>query len=1026
MGKNTINHLVEKLPDLSDFIFDKIKSSEVSYDDAKGVVGICLKLFAKPLTDAYLDRVSKGKLDNYGFATYMKAGLLQAEKSIQSLELDNRCDLNETVISKIEEQLASFNKECKSRYKIMSFDVSNNPILFYIKELYVSVLTALNLPKEKIDEFRKLYNQSIEPTVKDSFGEEYSSHLDEIRENWLKNAEIKFLGDMISLSRIGFKDDEDFEYKTTYAKWEKVYNFRKNDNEEAEQNRYINLDDKEDFEKELSDINLLVDEYFKESEENYLNKILFVISDFGKGKSVFMKNFASRLAKEYLNKSEGYFPVYFNLRDYTSYITEDKLGVIKYYLHSKYGIDISNEYYKKKKFIFLMDGLDESGELSQKNINEVIQNIKKIQELDMCEVRKNKIIITSRPINEGLKDNLERYEPFIIKENDSDISCYVSIYGFRKYQFNEFITENVEKYIKNDFEYSGFSKEVIENLKKDKFDYYEEFIKKELLSVSELRRPIFSYMIIQLVVNNLDINSLGKIGIYMSFLNLLTKEAKHYEDKNYKVNLEEEFIFRDTLHSISFLWMLKKSNGEQGSLKKLEICSAIQGSKADNMSQSKEISCFNFLSHSYFGEKGDTLHFQHQSFAEILLAEYYLKLFIKFSLDDNVNINQVRAYLSLGEPTEQTIQFFKELLQLLKKCSQSNELTEDIKNKRMMLAPIVASMAVSKNTKVQSAHIKYTWYKNNDLNKNPQKLPENMIENWPIKESEINKIIELSKNILESKGNFIAVRPLTFDSIYDKEVILISDSLDTKLSNMDKWLAILVGNILETDILNLSFFNARIEWKIFSNLMKLRQFSNEKAAPLWAKECFNGINFVDNFRVPVYFGGQPNFEGLDLSNLNFSNSKFKNIAIENSKLNNAIFDNCKINNSTFHFCDISRASFKNVTFIENENKEGLGDSRFLQNCRISQFLIPSEVESLISNNNSSGYINWCKKIEISESSSLLLIHHIQELVITLKPLFKSVTVNFNDIKLEYFRKYFKIDDYINQEIKETFENLFRD
>lgn len=62
MGKNTINYLVEKLPDLSDFIFDKIKDSGVSYDDTKGVVGICLKLFAKPLTDAYLEKVSVGKL----------------------------------------------------------------------------------------------------------------------------------------------------------------------------------------------------------------------------------------------------------------------------------------------------------------------------------------------------------------------------------------------------------------------------------------------------------------------------------------------------------------------------------------------------------------------------------------------------------------------------------------------------------------------------------------------------------------------------------------------------------------------------------------------------------------------------------------------------------------------------------------------------------------------------------------------------------------------------------------------------
>lgn len=1025
MKKNTINDLVEKLPDLSDFIFEKIKDSGVSYDDTKGVVGICLKLFAKPITDAYLEKVSKGKLDNYGFSTYMKAGLSQAEKSIQSLELNYVCNLNETIISRIEEQLASFNKECKSKYKIMNFDVSSNPILFYIKELYVSVLTALNIPKEKIDEFRKLYNQSIEMTVKDSFGEEYSSHLDEIRDNWLKNSEIKFLEDMISLRRIGFRDDENFEYKTTYAKWEKVHNFRKNDNEEAEQNRYINLEDKKNFEKELLDINLLVDEYFKDNEENYLNKILFVISDFGKGKSVFMKNFASRLAKEYLNKFEGYFPVYFNLRDYTSYTTEDKLGVIKYYLHSKYGIDISNDYYKKKKFVFLMDGLDESGELSQKNINEVIQNIRKIQELDMSEARKNKIIITSRPINEGLKDNLERYEPFIIKESDTDVSYYISIYGFRKYQFNEFIAENVKKYLKNDFEYSGFSKEVIENLKKDKFDFYEEFINKELLSVGELRRPIFSYMIVQLVVNNLDINSLGKIGIYMSFLNLLTKEAKHYEDKNYKVNLEEEFIFRDTLHSIASLWMLKKSNGEQGALKKLEICSAIKGSKADNISQSKEISCFNFLSHSYFGEEGDTLHFQHQSFAEILLAEYYLKLFIKFALDDNVNIHQIRAYLSLGEPTEQTIQFFKELLQMLKDCSESTIINDDIKNKRKMLAPIIASMAVSKNTKVQSPDIKYTWYKSGDLNNNPKKLPENMIEGWPIKKNEIGKIVKLCQNIMESKGNFIPIKAIQCNSIYENEALFFNEPLENKLMNMDKWLAMLVGNILGTDIESGTFFNAKIEWNIFWDLMKQRQFTNKEASPIWTNKYFNGINFEAQLRLPIFLGGEATFGGFDLSNLNFSNSKFTNIIIENSKLNGTIFNNCVIRNSSLIFCEISFAIFKNVTFIENEIMTGFGDYRFLQNCRIHPFLIPSKVESMVSNNNESGYNNLSENIKISKEQLYNASHYINLLEITLEPLLKSAVTSFKNLILSDFKQYFEIDEDLDYKLKERFENIFR-
>lgn len=920
--------------------------------------------------------------------------------------------MNETVISKIEEQLASFNRDCKSRYKIMNFDVSNNPILFYIKELYVSVLTALNISVDKINEFRKHYNQSIEITVKEAFGEEYNLHLEEIEKTYLKKTEITFLQDMISLSKIGFKDDENFEYKTTYAKWERVYNFRKNDNEEAEQNRYIHLDDKENFEKELSDINLLVDEYFKESEENYLNKILFVISDFGKGKSVFMKNFASRLAKEYLNKSEGYFPVYFNLRDYTSYITEDKLGVIKYYLHSKYGIDISNEYYKKKKFVFLMDGLDESGELNQKNITEVIQNIKKIQELDMCEARKNKIIITSRPINEGLKDNLEKYEPYVTKENDADISCYVSIYGFRKYQFNEFIKENVIKYLKNDLEYTGFSKEVVENLKDNNFDFYDEFINRNLLSVSELRRPIFSYMIIQLVINNLDINSLGKIGIYMSFLNLLTKEAKHHEDKNYRVNLEEEFIFRDTLHSIASLWMSKKSNGEQGALKKLEICSAIQGCKAESISQSKEISCFNFLSHSYFGEEGDTLHFQHQSFAEILLAEYYLKLFIKFSLDDNVTPNQIRAYLSLGEPTEQTIQFFKELLQMLKDCSTSNILTADIENKRKMLAPIIASMAVSKNTKVHSSRIKFRWYENYDLNKNPKKLPKNMIENWPIKENEISKIVELCQKIMESKGSFIPIKAVPYNSIYENETLFFNEPIENKFSNVDKWLAMLVGNILETDIESQLFFNKKINCNIFVDIIKQRQFTHNKFSPNWINEYFIGMSYEAPYTKYV------NFEYINFYNANFSFCNFLGVSFEKCNLLGANFNESIFSKTQFISCDVSSATFEK---IEMKDKNW-GFHRLFQMCLFAQSTIfPEEIELLISNNNKAGFCNYNKEVIVNNNNIETILNSKKTIV----SLFHSAINNFNEISLENFRKCFILDDEIEEELKEKFEEIFQ-
>ena len=124
------------------------------------------------------------------------------------------------------------------------------------------------------------------------------------------------------------------------------------------------------------------------------------------------------------------------------------------------------------------------------------------------------------------------------------------------------------------------------------------------------------------------------------------------------------------------------SERQQGVLKKADICRVLEEKKTNESEREilerykKEgVTEIEFLSHSYFGEENNELHFQHQSFAEILLAEYYLKVFIKYAIDKKPNIDEARSKLILGEPTAQTIEFFKELLMLLK-GSVSTESTE--------------------------------------------------------------------------------------------------------------------------------------------------------------------------------------------------------------------------------------------------------------------------------------------------------------------------------------------------------------
>lgn len=44
----------------------------------------------------------------------------------------------------------------------------------------------------------------------------------------------------------------------------------------------------------------------------------------------------------------------------------------------------------------------------------------------------------------------------------------------------------------------------------------------------------------------------------------------------------------------------------------------------------------------------------------MLLAEYYLKVFINYALNDNTSVEEARIRLNIGNPTAQTIEFLKD------------------------------------------------------------------------------------------------------------------------------------------------------------------------------------------------------------------------------------------------------------------------------------------------------------------------------------------------------------------------------
>jgi uncharacterized protein YjbI with pentapeptide repeats len=441
-----------------------------------------------------------------------------------------------------------------------------------------------------------------------------------------------------------------------------------------------------------------------------------------------------------------------------------------------------------------------------------------------------------------------------------------------------------------------------------KIDLYEELYDK-VLKETELRRPIFAYMIYKLVISNTNFIDFGKVGVYISFLNQLSRDAKHKDDLKYKVSLKDEFVYRNILHASALLWQFKRQSGEQTSLTIADICRTIDENEIDKndnkvLIEFKEINSIKFLSHSYLGEKENTLHFQHQSFAEILLAEYYLKVFIKHAFEENIDFEEARIKLSIGMPTDQTIEFFNGLLLLLKDCVFGDINDSNTISKRELFIPLLASMAIKEhNKKLYSDRLYTKWFEDyEDKLINTNKLDSKMIENFPINQKVFDKIEKLCINIINSTKSYV-IDESTRKTILFKDELVRLNNLNGKLYEIDKWFALIVGNVIATDISKMKFFNSQIDAKQLFNLIKSWNY-NVGYLPSWGRSLFIGINLKNNVS-PI------KFSYLNLSGVDFSYSYLKMLTLNKSTLYS-----CNFSNSTFEFFNIIESNISGSVFDE--------------------------------------------------------------------------------------------------------------
>ncbi len=718
---------------------------------------------------------------------------------------------------------------------------------------------------------------------------------------------------MKELDKIGFKDNENLKYETSYARWRPVEEFREIDDIDLGEAKT------EEEEAKLEPVERLIDDYFNYQPNNNINKILFILGDFGKGKSVFLKHYASSLAKEYLKTGEGRFPIYFNLRNFKNYSSDYKYGILADYLETDFGISIDSPQFINKNYIFLIDSLDESGDLNQGNIDKVISSVKAIQNLDKTKYRTNKMVICSRPFDGGLYSHLKNHRPHTIKNGyGRDVEYFVSLYGFTKLQFNNWMIDSLINYPEFEkIESTALTKKIQESIDGFRYiDIYNELLANGTLSRSELRRPIFAYMIFKLLLNNIDFFKVGKIGVYLSFINLLTKEAKYLEDDQ-QLDLNREFEFRNILHAIAALSMYNWQKSKQMELKKADICRVLDGEITQETDEqilerykNKKVLEIQFLSHSYFGENNNILHFQHKSFAEILLAEYYLKVFIKYALDEDFDLEKARIKLSIGQPSAQTIQFLVEMLRLIR-SSVGEEPDDKTIQKRKLLFPLMASLSTKKHNNLFCNDLYYEWYKKYKIPLNVADFPEVSVDEWFFSPEKINKITQLSRDIIQSETEYILVKGKAQTALYDKELLEINnDTIQQNPLNIDKWLALLVGNILYNNEKQQRYFNSTLNGceKLFEMIRNWNYFSISDSSPFWAKSLFKGIRMDNN-------QDDYNFSNVNISGIDFSHSTLKNINLSSSKLSGCIFNDMVLENVDLSFCDLTNAKFSSIKSI---------------------------------------------------------------------------------------------------------------
>lgn len=839
------------------------ENGEALLDNA-GIAGSVVKLFGQHVIDDYFEQVSEDKLQNFGVKTYIKAAMDCAEFSIKKIDIeDEAIKYNKETGRILLKSLENINKTTSSLHLYLVS--SHNPAIQQVKRVYIEHLEYLNLEQERITKFSKYFNIEIESYIDKAFGKDYEQHKEDIKIHWLNQNEELLLANMVELKRVGLQENESLGYEQTYGQWCSIESLQSNSLSQVREENQTNV------------ASLLENLFTTEKSNFFSDCITFIVADFGKGKSVFLKQYSSMLAEEYQKTNSGMIPVYFNLNKYHDkrYDPLKNRGILESFLRSEYKIDIEDEYFSKKEFIFLIDSLDESGDLNK--IHEVIDSIYKINKNAPLNTPTHKIIIASRPIDKELSSAICNFKA---KLDNNKHAQFISLYGFKSEQFDHWLKTSVlSKLPKN--KVNGKEDDSVTELlfsgwlKKD-FSAYQELLRNNVLDKEELVKPLFAYILYQLLTNNINIPSNGRVGIYLAFLHYISSQAKFLESNN--ASMKGEYCNRKVLHAISALWCKQRSTGENAVIARDNINFTLLGTKNPDAQAIKHFNTIDelkFLSHSYFGDNEQNLHFQHQSFAEILLAEYFLKVFLNEALNDDPNINRTRELLFVGEPTNATMEFFSELVKLLVLgvVEDGDVVTSEIKSKRKLLLPIVGSLSAPIfREKLHNPTLKSKIFKTKDELHTELDIIEKY---WPITKDTVDNLFELANGILLQNNRIHLAPHFDMTPLFSNELVLIENDKNCKREDVDKWLAICLGGLICKNKKNQEYFFNNKERAL--QFFELIQTSSSKSIPFWVTSISEG--FFQHLKIENY-----NLSGVEIDDVDFKCSTFNNVEIKNCVL----------------------------------------------------------------------------------------------------------------------------------------------